>query len=174
VRPTTTFVRDRMMTAGPWPRLGGWAALPILSGLGFRRMAALHERLSDRSIATCGTTRASRSPWWIRATRTATWRCAAWWWRLRMTQTAPLWMAWRKYLGVDRHPWHQEGDEHVTIVILPQHTSQMGGSMAGMRKRAPKECNMRAIRVDVPGGPAYPLCSMPRASVIAPTTGSAT
>ena len=32
----------------------------------------------------------------------------------------------RKYLGVDRYPWHQEGDEHVTIVILPQHTSQMG------------------------------------------------
>ena len=31
-----------------------------------------------------------------------------------------------KYLGVDRYPWHQEGDEHVTIVILPQHTSQMG------------------------------------------------
>jgi hypothetical protein len=32
----------------------------------------------------------------------------------------------RKYLGVDRYPWHQEGDEHVTIVILPQHSSQMG------------------------------------------------
>jgi PPOX class probable F420-dependent enzyme len=32
----------------------------------------------------------------------------------------------RKYLGVDRYPWHQEGDEHVAIVILPQHTSQMG------------------------------------------------
>jgi PPOX class probable F420-dependent enzyme len=32
----------------------------------------------------------------------------------------------RKYLGVDRYPWHQEEDEHVAIVILPQHTSQMG------------------------------------------------
>jgi PPOX class probable F420-dependent enzyme len=32
----------------------------------------------------------------------------------------------RKYLGVDRYPWHQEGDEHVTIVILPQRTTQLG------------------------------------------------
>lgn len=32
----------------------------------------------------------------------------------------------RKYLGVDRYPWHQEGDEHITVVVLPQHTSQMG------------------------------------------------
>jgi PPOX class probable F420-dependent enzyme len=32
----------------------------------------------------------------------------------------------RKYMGVERYPWHQEGDQHVTIVILPQHTSQMG------------------------------------------------
>jgi len=32
----------------------------------------------------------------------------------------------RKYLGVERYPWHQEGDQHVTLVILPQHTSQMG------------------------------------------------
>ena len=32
----------------------------------------------------------------------------------------------RKYLGVDRYPWHQEGDEHVTIVIQPQRTAQMG------------------------------------------------
>jgi PPOX class probable F420-dependent enzyme len=32
----------------------------------------------------------------------------------------------RKYLGVDSYPWHREGDEHVAIVILPQHTSQMG------------------------------------------------
>jgi PPOX class probable F420-dependent enzyme len=32
----------------------------------------------------------------------------------------------RKYLGVDCYPWHREGDEHVAIVILPQHTSQMG------------------------------------------------
>jgi len=32
----------------------------------------------------------------------------------------------RKYLGVERYPWHQEGDEHVTIVVLPQHTSQLG------------------------------------------------
>jgi PPOX class probable F420-dependent enzyme len=31
-----------------------------------------------------------------------------------------------KYLGVERYPWHQEGDQHVAIVILPQHTSQMG------------------------------------------------
>jgi PPOX class probable F420-dependent enzyme len=32
----------------------------------------------------------------------------------------------RKYLGVDRYPWHQDGDEHVTIVILPRHTTHMG------------------------------------------------
>jgi PPOX class probable F420-dependent enzyme len=32
----------------------------------------------------------------------------------------------RKYLGVELYPWHHEGDEHVTIVILPQQTSQMG------------------------------------------------
>jgi PPOX class probable F420-dependent enzyme len=32
----------------------------------------------------------------------------------------------RKYLGVDHYPWHQEGDQHIAIVILPQHTSQMG------------------------------------------------
>jgi PPOX class probable F420-dependent enzyme len=32
----------------------------------------------------------------------------------------------QKYLGVDRYPWHQEGDEHVTIVVAPRHTSQMG------------------------------------------------
>lgn len=32
----------------------------------------------------------------------------------------------QKYLGVERYPWHREGDEHVAIVILPQHTSQMG------------------------------------------------
>ena len=32
----------------------------------------------------------------------------------------------RKYLGIDRYPWHHEGDEHIAIVILPQHTSQMG------------------------------------------------
>jgi PPOX class probable F420-dependent enzyme len=32
----------------------------------------------------------------------------------------------RKYLGVERYPSHREGDEHVAIVILPQHTSQMG------------------------------------------------
>jgi PPOX class probable F420-dependent enzyme len=32
----------------------------------------------------------------------------------------------RKYLGVDRYPWHQEGDLHIVLVILPKHTSQMG------------------------------------------------
>ncbi len=32
----------------------------------------------------------------------------------------------RRYLGVDRYPWHREGDEHVAIVILPQHASYMG------------------------------------------------
>jgi PPOX class probable F420-dependent enzyme len=32
----------------------------------------------------------------------------------------------RKYLGVDRYPWHREGDEHVTVVILPQRTTQLG------------------------------------------------
>ena len=32
----------------------------------------------------------------------------------------------RKYLGVERYPWHLEGEEHITIVILPQHTSKRG------------------------------------------------
>ncbi|WP_129673657.1 PPOX class F420-dependent oxidoreductase [Candidatus Chloroploca sp. Khr17] len=32
----------------------------------------------------------------------------------------------KKYLGQDRYPWHQPGDERVVIVVLPEHTTQMG------------------------------------------------
>lgn len=31
-----------------------------------------------------------------------------------------------KYLGFDRYPWHQEGDERVVIVVEPIHTTTMG------------------------------------------------
>ena len=32
----------------------------------------------------------------------------------------------KKYLGVDHYPWHREGDEHMVIVIQPQHVTHMG------------------------------------------------
>ncbi len=32
----------------------------------------------------------------------------------------------KKYIGQDRYPWGQPGDERVVIVIEPIHTSQMG------------------------------------------------
>ncbi len=32
----------------------------------------------------------------------------------------------KKYLGVDRYPYHQPGDERVILYIEPQHTTQMG------------------------------------------------
>lgn len=32
----------------------------------------------------------------------------------------------KKYLGEDRYPWHQPGDERVIIVVAPEHTTQMG------------------------------------------------
>ena len=31
-----------------------------------------------------------------------------------------------KYLGLDRYPWHQPGDERVVIVVEATHTSTMG------------------------------------------------
>ncbi len=31
-----------------------------------------------------------------------------------------------KYLGLDRYPWHQPGDERVVIVVEPTHTTTMG------------------------------------------------
>jgi len=31
-----------------------------------------------------------------------------------------------KYLGLDRYPWHQPGDERIVIVVEPTHTSTMG------------------------------------------------
>lgn len=31
-----------------------------------------------------------------------------------------------KYLGLDRYPWHQPGDERVVIVIEPSHSTTMG------------------------------------------------
>ncbi len=30
-----------------------------------------------------------------------------------------------KYLGLDRYPWHQPGDERVVIVVEPTHTTTM-------------------------------------------------
>ena len=32
----------------------------------------------------------------------------------------------QKYLGLDRYPWHQAGDERVVIVVEATHTSTMG------------------------------------------------
>ncbi len=31
-----------------------------------------------------------------------------------------------KYLGLDRYPWHQPGDERIVIVVEPTHTTTMG------------------------------------------------
>lgn len=31
-----------------------------------------------------------------------------------------------KYLGLDRYPWHQPGDERIVIVVEPTRTSTMG------------------------------------------------
>lgn len=33
----------------------------------------------------------------------------------------------KKYLGQDRYPWLQPGEERVVIAIVPEHTTQMGG-----------------------------------------------
>ncbi|HEV8045521.1 MAG TPA: PPOX class F420-dependent oxidoreductase [Rubrobacter sp.] len=32
----------------------------------------------------------------------------------------------KKYMGVDRYPYHQPGDERVVIFVKPRHTTQMG------------------------------------------------
>ncbi|MEA2523374.1 MAG: uncharacterized protein QOF01_4602 [Thermomicrobiales bacterium] len=32
----------------------------------------------------------------------------------------------KKYMGVEKYPWHQPGEERVVIVIEPEHTTQMG------------------------------------------------
>ena len=32
----------------------------------------------------------------------------------------------KKYLGVDRYPWHRPGDERVVVVVEPEHTTRMG------------------------------------------------
>ncbi len=32
----------------------------------------------------------------------------------------------KKYMGVDKYPWPQPGDQRVVIVIEPAHTTQMG------------------------------------------------
>jgi PPOX class probable F420-dependent enzyme len=34
----------------------------------------------------------------------------------------------RKYLGLDRYPWHQTGDERVVVVVRPLHATVMGGA----------------------------------------------
>jgi PPOX class probable F420-dependent enzyme len=32
----------------------------------------------------------------------------------------------KKYMGVDRYPYHRPGDERVVIFVKPRHTTQMG------------------------------------------------
>lgn len=32
----------------------------------------------------------------------------------------------RKYLGVERYPWHLPGDERVVVVVEPDRVTQMG------------------------------------------------
>lgn len=32
----------------------------------------------------------------------------------------------KKYLDVDKYPWHQPGEERVVIVVRPEHTTEMG------------------------------------------------
>ncbi|HMP42516.1 MAG TPA: PPOX class F420-dependent oxidoreductase [Roseiflexaceae bacterium] len=32
----------------------------------------------------------------------------------------------KKYLGMEKYPWHRPGDERVVLVIKPQRTTQMG------------------------------------------------
>lgn len=32
----------------------------------------------------------------------------------------------KKYIGQEKYPYHQPGDERVVVVIEPQHTTQMG------------------------------------------------
>jgi PPOX class probable F420-dependent enzyme len=33
----------------------------------------------------------------------------------------------KKYLGMDKYPNHQPGDERVVVFVRPEHTTQMGG-----------------------------------------------
>jgi PPOX class probable F420-dependent enzyme len=32
----------------------------------------------------------------------------------------------KKYIGQEKYPWHQPGDERVVVVVEPEHTTQMG------------------------------------------------
>ena len=32
----------------------------------------------------------------------------------------------KKYLGMDKYPYHQPGDERIVVFVKPQHTTQMG------------------------------------------------
>jgi hypothetical protein len=32
----------------------------------------------------------------------------------------------KKYLGLDKYPYHRPGDEGVVIIVRPEHTTQMG------------------------------------------------
>ena len=32
----------------------------------------------------------------------------------------------KKYIGQDKYPWHQPGDERVVVVVEPERTTQMG------------------------------------------------
>ncbi|HET8841103.1 MAG TPA: PPOX class F420-dependent oxidoreductase [Ktedonobacteraceae bacterium] len=32
----------------------------------------------------------------------------------------------KKYLDLDIYPWHRPGDEHIVVIIEPEHTTSMG------------------------------------------------
>lgn len=32
----------------------------------------------------------------------------------------------KKYMGKDKYPWHQPGEERVVVYVKPEHTTQMG------------------------------------------------
>jgi len=34
----------------------------------------------------------------------------------------------KKYMGKDKYPWHQPGDERVVMVVEPEHTTKMGNA----------------------------------------------
>ncbi|MDQ6695617.1 MAG: PPOX class F420-dependent oxidoreductase [Chloroflexota bacterium] len=33
----------------------------------------------------------------------------------------------KKYMGQEKYPWHNPGDQRVVIVVNPEHTTKMGG-----------------------------------------------
>jgi PPOX class probable F420-dependent enzyme len=51
-----------------------------------------------------------------------------------------------KYLGLDRYPWHQPGDERVVVVVRPTHTTVMGLVPVDMQERETHEETEGAAR----------------------------